>query len=267
MEDTHVIIDDLNKEISTMGLDGSPGGQKHNPFAFYAVFDGHGGKQCAIVAEKELHKQILNNPDFLSGKDIEGALAKAFRDTDDIIARKAQEEGWNNGSTAVIVLIIDDTIWLANIGDSEAILGRRKDKSVTPVLLSKVHKPTREEEKKRLEELQVPISGARVGGSLAVSRAFGDFDLKAPANGTNSNWVLADPYVNKVPIQDTDEFVLLACDGLWDKLTYQDAADMVFKAKKANKSPIETCDILVKESLDRGTLDNVTVILVFLSRD
>jgi len=260
MEDTHVIIDDVSKILPT-----NRETLHHNTFAFYAIFDGHGGKQCAILAEKELHQNILKNPDFLSGNDIEGAIIKAFKETDDYIGKMAQQEGWNNGSTAVVVIIIDDTLWIANIGDSEAILARKKDKSTVPVVLSKIHKPTKEDEKKRLEDLGVPVSSGRVAGSLAVSRAFGDFDFKSPANGGQEDWVLCEPYVNKLQILDTDEFLILACDGLWDKLSYQDAVDIASKAKKSHKSPIETSDLLVRESLDRGTLDNVTVIVVFLT--
>jgi len=63
----------------------------------------------------------------------------------------------------------------------------------------------------------------------------------------------------------TDEFIIVACDGLWDRLTYQEAALFVEKQRSQGKSPTECAKALVKESLDCGTLDNVTAIVVYLT--
>ncbi len=72
-----------------------------------------------------------------------------------------------------------------------------------------------------------------------------------------------------------DEFLIIACDGLWyyynlcsnhvrDKYTYQQATDFIAKERELGKSPGEAAKDIVKSALDRGTLDNVTTIVVYL---
>jgi len=100
---------------------------------------------------------------------------------------------------------------------------------------------------------------------LAVSKALGDIDFKHPYNKGNADFVSAEPYINKVEITPNNPFMILACDGLWDKLTYQDAIDFIATCKSEGKSPSETAELIVKHSLDLGSLDNVTAIVVYFS--
>jgi len=107
----------------------------------------------------------------------------------------------------------------------------------------------------------------RVLGSLAVSKAMGDIDFKHPYNKAHADFVSAVPYINKVEINSNNPFMIIACDGLWDKLTYQNAVDFVVKCRKEGKTPSETAQLIVKHSLDLGSLDNVTAIIVYFSWD
>jgi serine/threonine protein phosphatase PrpC len=91
--------------------------------------------------------------------------------------------------------------------------------------------------------------------------AFGDMDYKHPFNCSPGHFVIAEPHTRSYPI-DECEFIILACDGLWDKLTYQDACNLTVQCLAQNKSPAEISEYLAKESLDRGSLDNITVIVV-----
>jgi serine/threonine protein phosphatase PrpC len=59
------------------------------------------------------------------------------------------------------------------------------------------------------------------------------------------------------------EFMIVACDGLWDKVSYSEAVDLVAAGKNSGKPAKETVELLVKHSLDRGTMDNVTTIVVY----
>ena len=83
------------------------------------------------------------------------------------------------------------------------------------VELSVDHKPDDEEEKKRIVASGKTVSDGRVDGMLAVSRAFGDFMFKEATN-PRENAVSAFPDVTVTPRTDKCEFVVLACDGLWD---------------------------------------------------
>jgi len=105
----------------------------------------------------------------------------------------------------------------------------------------------------------------RVLGTLAVSRAFGDFDFKFPQNKAEGDFVTAQPFVNTIPLTSDYEFMILACDGLWDKISYTTAVESVAAAKNTGKPVTEIVELLVKSSLDKGSLDNVTTIVVLRS--
>lgn len=85
----------------------------------------------------------------------------------------------------------------------------------------------------------------------------------------------SEPYLFTLPLTTEHDFLIVACDGLWwvhkcvtiylirDKLTYDDAVQFVASHKAAGKTATETAQLLVKNALDRGTLDNVTAIVVY----
>lgn len=87
-----------------------------------------------------------------------------------------------SGSTAVIACIVGNQLFVANAGDSEAILGRQagtgKKAKVDPVVLTEKHIPTNEQEKQRITAAGGLVVFGRLFGSLAVSRSFGDKDYK-----------------------------------------------------------------------------------------
>src|SRR5690606_2090862 len=73
----------------------------------------------------------------------------------------------------------------------------------------------------------------------------------------------AEPYLNVIDLTEDDLFLILACDGLWDRMTYQQAVEFVEGLRREGKSPEEVAKCLTKEALDRNSLDNVSVIVVF----
>jgi protein phosphatase 2C family protein 2/3 len=84
---------------------------------------------------------------------VEEALKKGFLKTDQQILQKSSIEGWTDGSTAVLALVLNDSIYIANTGDSEAVLGRRvKDGQYEAILLSEKHKPSTGSERQRIEK-------------------------------------------------------------------------------------------------------------------
>ena len=97
------------------------------------------------------------------------------------------------------------TLHVANLGDTRCVLSK-KGKACR---LSRDHKPTEPDEQKRILAAGGIIKNGRVQGSLAVSRAFGDFLYKARG-------VIATPEVDKYEIGEEDQFIVIATDGLWD---------------------------------------------------
>lgn len=159
--------------------------------SFFGVFDGHGGMHCVRVVHESM-PNILR--DLLVGKRSEGensaedaidsqdslyiymkhVLEVAAAETDLEVHEKYGDHCVTCGSTGVMVIIVGNTIFCANIGDSRAILSSRKK----PILLSKDHKPSDPVEKRRIEEAGGKVRSGRVNGQLGTARAFGDFKYK-----------------------------------------------------------------------------------------
>ena len=112
MEDASVLIDDLTKEFT--GLAGET-------WAFYAVYDGHGGSETSRICSEQLHTTLVNSSKFQKG-DIAEAFREAYEITDKFVLRKAEDCPEKDGSTAVTVIINNNTLHIANAGDSEAVL-------------------------------------------------------------------------------------------------------------------------------------------------
>lgn len=100
----------------------------------------------------------------------------------------------------------------------------------------------------------------RIQGSLAVSRAIGDKHLK--------QWVIAEPETKKLKIQPECEFLILASDGLWNKVTNQEAVDLVrpFCVGVDKPEPFCACKKLAELSSWRGSIDDISVMIIQLER-
>ena len=98
----------------------------------------------------------------------------------------------------------------------------------------------------------------RVQGSLAVSRAIGDSHKK--------EWVTAEPDTRQIEITSNCEFLILASDGLWDKVSNQEAVDIARRFCIENQSggPIAACKQLVELAVTRKSHDDVSVMIVQL---
>lgn len=255
MEDTHVHLDVVTVEEK------SP----WTKISYYGVYDGHGGRTTADIVKDELHKTILATPEFLTGRP-EDSLSQAFQAVDKIVVEKANAEGWMNGTTAVVAMILDGTLHVANVGDAEACLVSVEGDEIKEVEnLTYPHKANDSAEKKRIEELGGHVFFGRVFGALAVARAFGDSRYKQPK--TSQNFVSVEPYLKTVPLNSSHKYLILACDGLWDVCTHEQASAFVHKLFQQGKSSQEVSQELVKHALDLKTDDNVTVVVVKIEWD
>lgn len=121
---------------------------------------------------------------------------------DQKILELAVAEGWKDGSTAAVAVIVDGDLIIGNLGDSEAILVKsRPNNSLEIVNLTTIHKPTQPDEQQRIEKLGGKIYSGRVYGTLAVSRAFGDIAYKLPK--ASNDFVSALPAVRRVTLDPT----------------------------------------------------------------
>lgn len=183
----------------------------------FAVFDGHGGKNVSQFCELNFKKIFMGQPDFKKGN-FKEALRKTFFDLDEIVGEKTY--GDQEGCTSVVTFFNDSHIWTANAGDSRAVLARSDGVQA----LSEDHKPDNEIEVKRITKAGHSVEISRVDGSLALSRAIGDFQFKDQKQlPAEEQAVTCDPDITEFKRSKTDQFIIIACDGIWDCLTNQEA--------------------------------------------
>ncbi|KAI1104698.1 PP2C-domain-containing protein [Jackrogersella minutella] len=138
-------------------------------------------------------------------------------------------------------------LYTANVGDARIILCR----AGKALRLSYDHKGSDENEGKRIANAGGLILNNRVNGVLAVTRALGDTYMK--------NLVTGHPYTTETVIQpEVDEFIIIACDGLWDVCSDQDAVDLV----RDEHEPTTASKRLVDHALARFSTDNLSCMIV-----
>ncbi|KAK9282318.1 hypothetical protein L1049_005232 [Liquidambar formosana] len=120
--------------------------------------------------------------------------------------------GPTSGSTACVAIIRNNHVTVANAGDSRCVISRKGQ----AYNLSRDHKPDLENEKERILKAGGFIQCGRVNGSLNLSRAIGDVEFKQNKFLPAENQIVtANPDINTVELCDDDEFLVLACDGIW----------------------------------------------------
>ncbi|RMZ70385.1 phosphatase 2c [Pyrenophora seminiperda CCB06] len=138
-------------------------------------------------------------------------------------------------------------LYTANVGDARIVLCRNG----RALRLSYDHKGSDENEGRRVASAGGLILNNRVNGVLAVTRALGDAYMK--------DLVTGHPYTTETVIQaDQDEFLILACDGLWDVCSDQEAVDLVRQVH----DPQEASKKLVDYALARFSTDNLSCMVV-----
>jgi serine/threonine protein phosphatase PrpC len=272
MEDTHVLSTVERKGAENeVGADGQPGDT-----LVFAVFDGHGGDQVALLCEEYLISTLSETEAFW-GDDEQSVLngfTEAFAAMDGRIVQRATDENWIAGSTAVVCALRfaegepNPTLYVGNLGDSESSLGVRlrkgsQDPPFESMVVSLRHKPGDTAEKKRIGDAGGHVVFGRINGALAVSRAFGDKDFKLPKCGTKKDLVTCEPFVHAYKLEPQHEFLVLACDGLWDVFSHDDVAKAVGAARASGRSAQEVSEKLVEKALQKGSTDNISVIVIY----
>eukprot|EP00929_Paragymnodinium_shiwhaense_P019560 TRINITY_DN13293_c0_g1_i1.p1 TRINITY_DN13293_c0_g1~~TRINITY_DN13293_c0_g1_i1.p1 ORF type:complete len:643 (+),score=136.35 TRINITY_DN13293_c0_g1_i1:218-2146(+) len=250
--------------------------------SFFGIYDGHGGRECVSFVRQRLHMNIVAALHAKGGLDKSGqvhhdiydSLMQGFQQTDRQflnLARNSQQAGHVGGSgcAAVVACIVGGWVWCANLGDSRALLCRDGN----AIQLSLDHKPDREDEAKRIESAGGFVSFRRVLGRLAVSRAFGDEEYKvlSPDQPESQPLVIADPEIRLLQLTPEDEFLFMACDGLFDVFSSQEAIDFIHARLAAMPSNEQDPQAAVKDIVheaihERRSRDNVTAMLVTFKR-
>jgi len=170
------------------------------------------------------------------------------------------------GCTAVVALITPTEIYVANAGDSRAVACL---KSGSHKELSFDHKPDNPDEKKRIEDAGGFVEENRVKGILNLSRSLGDCEYKSDkALPPNKQMITAFPEINKMNREEA-KFLILACDGIWDCMTNQQAVDFVNGRLKTKSRVSEIIEEMFEKNIAEDIhssngigCDNMTCVIV-----
>ncbi|XP_078429089.1 protein phosphatase 2C family protein isoform X2 [Wolffia australiana] len=215
--------------------------------SLFGVYDGHGGAHAAKYLKEHLFENLIGHPQFIS--DTKLAISETYKKTDSDFLESERNTLRDDGSTASTAVLVGSCLYVANVGDSRAVIS----KAGKAIALSDDHKPNRSDERKRIEDAGGIVMWAgtwRVGGVLAMSRAFGNRLLK--------QFVVAEPEIQEQEISDDLEFLVLASDGLWDVVANEDAILLA----RGEENPEAAARRLTETAFARGSADNITCIVV-----
>ncbi|KAJ2158556.1 Protein phosphatase 2C 2 [Coemansia sp. RSA 552] len=252
-------MEDAHTTLLKLGPDGES--------AFFAVYDGHGGQTAAKFAGAELHSYIIKEGSYAKG-DFAQAIKRGYMAADADLRETPEMTNDSSGCTAVCVLLTKDgRVFCGNAGDSRCIISSKGQ----AIALSHDHKPTDEVELNRIVSGGGFVEFQRVNGNLALSRALGDFEFKDnKAQPAEKQIVTADPDVVERAANSEDEFLVIACDGIWDCMTNEQVVQFVHAKIVEGKKLDQVCEemmtrCLASESELGGVgCDNMTVVIVAL---
>ena len=280
--------------------------------SFFGIYDGHGGSKCSEFLKNCLHKLILNDINF--PENVELAIKNGFLNAEKTflneIALNQEDENIINdrsGSCAVIILLVDRKIYVANIGDSRTLFSEKNGKSF--VMVTEDHKPENKNEKERIIKNGGHVYQSRtvlssveneylngkiflgpfrvLPGTLSVSRTIGDIGAKNPKFGGNPNVVICKPDIFVFDLIKNDiDFFIMGSDGIFDEVSNEEIINCAWTIlnnnnkdnKNFNKNENEydfeninihekcglIVDYIIKSSMVRKSLDNVTCLMIAL---
>eukprot|EP01098_Paradermamoeba_levis_P014452 TRINITY_DN68_c0_g1_i2.p1 TRINITY_DN68_c0_g1~~TRINITY_DN68_c0_g1_i2.p1 ORF type:complete len:348 (-),score=86.50 TRINITY_DN68_c0_g1_i2:157-1200(-) len=223
-----------------------------NKNGFFGVYDGHGGKTAALYCQAHLHKFLTEElqalPQDANREQTAEALRKAFSKTD----ASMKETVPSAGACVVVSLLRQEgdkrVLYTANAGDARAVLSRKG----VAQRLTIDHKPTNEDEAERITKVGGFISNGRVNGMVAITRSLGDHCMK--------DYISGEPNLEVVELTADDDFLILACDGVWDVISDQEAIEMI----KTEADCAAMSKKLLVSAIKGGSTDNISVMVVAL---
>jgi protein phosphatase PTC1 len=215
---------------------------------YFAIFDGHAGRAAADWCASKLHTLVESA--LQTSETPAHALNAAFQEADE---RMVKADVQNSGCTAAVALIQwqQDTrkLYCGNVGDTRIVLCREG----RPLRLTYDHKGSDPNETRRVQNRGGIMMNNRVNGVLAVTRSLGDNYMKEYVTGA--------PYTTETDVDTNDEFVIIACDGLWDVCDDQTAVDLV----REEPDPQSAAQRLVDYALQHLSADNLSCMVVRLN--
>lgn len=245
--------------------------------SYFAIFDGHGGEECSEFLKNNYMNYLIENANFPF--DIKLSMIESFQKIeDDFFKLKCKdnlEDSDKSGSCALVSVIFDNKIYIANIGDSRAIMSigggtkvrqltadqkpdnikefERALKNGSKIYLDDNDDPDRDESKiefikdkaelEKMKEIKENSKEEKIfrvyPSDLAVMRTVGDIKAKKKEFGGIPGTIINIPEVYIFDINSSDDFIVMGCDGIFDDLSNQEivnAAWTVFKHRATEKN-------------------------------
>ena len=302
----NLLEDQSQVESGCLGLhDSGPYG------TFVGIYDGHGGPETSRFINDHLFQHLKRFTSEQQSMSVE-VIRKAFQATEDgflsVVTKQwpVKPQIAAVGSCCLVGVICSGTLYIANLGDSRAVLGRlvKATGEILSVQLSAEHNASIESVRQEMQSLHPDDSQIvvlkhnvwRVKGIIQISRSIGDVYLKKAEFNREPLYakfrlrepirrpiLSADPAILVHPLQPQDQFIIFASDGLWEHLSNQEAVDIVQNhprngiAKRlvktalqeaAKKREMRYSDL---KKIDRGVRrhfhDDISVVVVFLDSD
>ena len=297
-EDKIIVVNQIKKPASTK-LKTWP------KISYFAIFDGHGGEGCSTFLKENYLKYLIENANFPF--DIKTSMIEAFQKAEEEFIKqkcKSAEEFDNSGSCALVCILFDNKVYISNIGDSRAIMSMSGGTKIKQLSID--HKPNNPKEFERAikngskiyidnddpdrdisklvfikdksefekyKNEKEEVIFREYPSDLAVMRTIGDVKVKNKEYGGNPGTIISIPEIFIYDISNTEDFIVMGCDGIFDDLSNQDvveAAWYIYKNRSKTKNydihelTQEACDMIIKYGLEKETSDNLSCIIIGL---
>jgi protein phosphatase len=229
-------------------------------WGFFGVFDGHVNDHCSNYLEGEWARVM----DEITLPITDERMKEIALEVD----KKYMSNQPQGGSTGTFFLAEQDAegrlhLQVGNVGDSRVIVCR--DGQCVP--MTEDHKPTNPGERRRILSCGGTVENARVNGSLALSRAFGDADYKRFDGDQLTQQVIALPDVTRTVVDfNKGNYAVLACDGVFEgEFSNEEVITYINDQLKSETDLAVVSYRVCEEAIRRGSKDNISCMIVMFA--
>ena len=222
--------------------------EKHN-LSLFCIFDGHGGDFVAKYLKENFASNLHKNIKINFSLNFRNILKASIESIDKEFEKFREAE--NCGSTGTIVVLDNNFIYCANVGDSKCFYINNKNNAFQ---LTEDHNCSNQKEREELKKKGIMIFQNRVFGSLSLTRTFGDTELKK--DGIECN-----PYIKKILVDKEEvKYIIIASDGICDVVSKEKLEEFSKELKSGTSE--ELCNNLVDYAMNNGSNDNISCIVL-----
>eukprot|EP00736_Rhodelphis_marinus_P001375 Rmarinus@m.15429 len=269
MEDRYVCVYDLGSLVRLPAA--------LRDVSYFAVFDGHNGTAAAEFCKMVLHEDLAtclqrdHEPAIRAGyrmipDDWAVSLTETFRSVDRKFLGTTKDTENDSGASAVVSVVCDNYLYVANSGDARAVLSR---KGIAMDLSVDHRAATNTKECERVHAAGGWIRSGAVNGCIPLTRSIGDRGFKCDKTEMFDkefldDLLIPDPEVKIVKLGGHDEFIVLGSCGLFDVLNSQAVVALARSHLQKGKDCSEVAELLTERALELSSSENITAIVILL---